>query len=215
VSDIFNEVDEEVRREKLKQLWDRYSIVIIALALLIVVGVAGWRGYQWNENRKAAQAGAAFEAADTLVEQGKHQEAEAAFAKVAADGTSGYRVLAKFREAAEVARRDKPAAVKLYDEIGRMPNIGSLQDLAQIRAGMLLVDTAPLAELTTRLEPLTARDRPFRHTARELLALASYRAGDAAAAKRWHEMITADAETPEATRSRVDVLMALSADAKS
>jgi hypothetical protein len=216
VSDIFNEVDEEVRREKLKQLWDRYSIVIIAVALLIVVGVAGWRGYQWNENRKAAEAGAAFEAADALVEQGKHQEAEAAYAKVAAEGTSGYRLLAKFREAAEVARRDKPAAVKLYDEIGKMPSIGALQaDLAQVRAGMLLVDTAPLPELSARLEPLTARDRPFRHTARELLALASYRAGDAAAAKRWYEMITADTETPEATRSRVEVLMALSADAKS
>jgi hypothetical protein len=216
VSDIFNEVDEEVRREKLKQLWDRYSIVIIAAALLIVVGVAGWRGYQWNENRKAAEAGAAFEAADALAEQGKHQEAEAAYAKVAADGTSGYRLLAKFREAAELSRRDKPAAVKLYDEIAKMPSIGVLQaELAQIRAAMLLVDTAPLPELSARLEPLTARDRPFRHTARELLALASYRTGDAAAAKRWFEMITADAETPEATRSRVDVLMALSADAKS
>jgi hypothetical protein len=216
VSDIFNEVDEEVRREKLKQLWDRYSIVIIAVALLIVVGVAGWRGYQWNEDRKAAAAGAAFEAAAEQADQGKHQEAEAAFAKVAADATPGYRMLAKFREAAAVARRDKPAAVKLYDEIGKMPGVGPLQaDLAQVRAGMLLVDTAPLPELTARLEPLTARDRPFRHTARELLALAAYRAGDAAAAKRWHEMITADAETPEATRSRVDVLMALSADAKS
>jgi hypothetical protein len=125
-------------------------------------------------------------------------------------------VLAKFREAAELARRDKPAAVKIYDEIGRMQGIGPLQaDLAQVRAGLLLVDTAPLPELTTRLEPLTARDRPFRHTARELLALAAYRTKDAAAIKRWHELITSDAETPEATRSRVEVLMALSADAKS
>ena len=102
-------------------------------------------------------------------------------------------------------------AVRTLDTQGRLYPT----DEAKVAPSMkVLVDTAPLAEVTTRLEPLTARDRPFRHTARELLALAAYRAGDAAAAKRWHEMMIADAETPEATRSRVDVLMALSADAK-
>ena len=38
VSDIFHEVDEEVRREQLKKLWDRYGIYLIALAVLVVVG---------------------------------------------------------------------------------------------------------------------------------------------------------------------------------
>ena len=63
VSDIFNEVDEEVRREQLKKLWERYGILIIALAVLFVAAVGGWRGYQWWEAKKAAEAGAAFEAA--------------------------------------------------------------------------------------------------------------------------------------------------------
>ncbi len=63
MSDIFREVDEEVRREKLKQLWERHSNLIVALALLIVLGVGGWRGYDWWETRKSAESGAAFEAA--------------------------------------------------------------------------------------------------------------------------------------------------------
>ena len=46
MSELFDEVDEEVRREQLKKLWDKYSIYIIALALLIIAGVGGWRGYQ-------------------------------------------------------------------------------------------------------------------------------------------------------------------------
>jgi hypothetical protein len=71
------------------------------------------------------------------------------------------------------------------------------------------VDTAPAADLQHRLEPLTGRDRPFRHTAREILALSAWRAGDLTGAQRWFDMITTDAETPAATRSRVDVLMAL------
>jgi len=210
VSDIFREVDEEVRREKLQQLWDRHSGLIIAAAVLIVVAVGGWRGYEYWEGKKAAESGAAFEAATTLADADKHAEAQAAFAKIAAEGTTGYRVLARFREAAELARTDQTAAVKAYDAIAADSSLGrALQDLAAVRAGLLLVDTAPLADLNARLELLTARDRTFRHTARELLALGAWRTGDQAAAKRWFDVITADLETPSGTRQRIEVLIAL------
>jgi len=211
VSDIFREVDEEVRREKLQQLWERHSNLIIAFALLIVLGVGGWRGYDWWESQKAAESGAAFEAAIALAEADKHPEAQAAFAKIAGEGSSGYRMLARFREAAELAKTDPAAAVKAYDALAADSSLGrALQDLAAVRAGLILVDSAPLAELSTRLEPLTAADRPFRHIARELLALGAWRLGDTAAAKRWFDLIATDAETPAGTRQRIDVLMTLS-----
>jgi hypothetical protein len=210
LSDIFQEVDEEVRREKLKQLWERHANLIIAFALLVVLGVAGWRGYDWWENQKAAEAGAAFEAAVALGESDKHAEAQAAFAKVAKEGTAGYRTLARFREAAELAKSDSAAAVKTYDALTADSAIGrTLQDAAAVRAGLVLVDTAPLAELTQRLEPLTAADRPFRHIARELLALGAYRVGDTAAAQKWFDLIATDADTPSGTRQRIEVLMTL------
>jgi hypothetical protein len=210
LSDIFHEVDEEVRREKLQQLWERHANLIIALALLVVLGVAGWRGYDWWENQKAAEAGAAFEAAAALGEADKHAEAQAAFAKLAKDGTSGYRTLARFREAGELAKSDPAAAVKAYDALAADSSIGrTLQDAAAVHAGLILVDTAPLAELTQRLEPLTAADRPFRHVARELLALGAYRVGDSAAAKKWFDLIATDADTPSGTRQRIEVLMTL------
>ena len=196
-----------------KQLWERHGNLIVALALLVVLAVGGWRGYDWWETQKAAESGAAFEAAVALAEAGKQAEAQAAFAKLAKEGSSGYRVLARFREAAELAKTDPAAAVKAYDALAADSSLGrALQDLAAIRAGLILVDTAPLAELTARLEPLTAADRPFRHTARELLALGAWRAGDAAAAKRWFDLIATDVETPAGTRQRIDVLMTLSGD---
>jgi hypothetical protein len=211
VSDIFQEVDEEVRREKLKQLWERHGNLIVAFALLIVLAVGGWRGYDWWENRKAAESGSAFEAAVALAESGKQAEAQAAFSKLAQEGSSGYRILARFREAAELAKTDPAAAVKAYDSLAADSALGrSLQDLAAVRAGLILVDTAPLADLNARLEPLTAADRPFRHTARELLALGAWRTGDAATAKRWFDLIATDAETPAGTRQRIEVLMTLS-----
>jgi hypothetical protein len=215
VSDIFNEVDEEVRREKVKQLWDRYSVLIIGVALVIILGVAGWRGYDWWETRQAAEWGASFEAAAALAEAGKHAEAAAAFQKIAAEGTSGYRMLARFRAAAELAPSDPTAAVKAYDAITADASVGRpMQDLAAVRAGFLLLDTAPLAELTTRLEALTTSDRAFRHTARELLAWAAWRADDKAAIKRWIDLIGSDIETPKDMRQRMEALMAVSPGAK-
>jgi hypothetical protein len=216
VSDIFSEVDEEVRRERLQKLWERWGAHIIALAVLIVLAIGGWRAWQWWETKRAAQAGAAFDAAISLAEAGKHQEAETALDKVAADSPAGYRTLARFREAAELALRDRPAAIKAYDALAADGSLGrTLQDLAAVRAGLLLVDSAPLSELQSRLEPLTGADRAFRHTARELLALAAWRAGEVAAARRWFDVIMTDAETPTGTRGRIEMLIALAdADGK-
>jgi hypothetical protein len=213
VSDIFDEVDEEVRREQFKKLWERYGSLFVALALLIVVGVAGWRFYQYWQDKMAAETGAKFTAAALLSEQGKHEEAEKAFARVAAEGSAGYRVLARLREAAELAARDPKAAVATYDDIAASSSTGQpLKDFAAVRAAMLLVDSAPLAEITRRLEPIAAAGAPFRHSARELLAFASWKGGDTAAMRKWTTLIRSDQETPPALRQRVEVLLSLAGE---
>jgi hypothetical protein len=210
VSDIFQEVDEEVRREQLNRLWQLYGNYFVALCVLIVAGVAGWRGYDYWQTKKAGEAGTAFEQAATLAETGKHQEAEAAFSKLAADGTAGYRVLARLREAGELSSTDSKAAVAAYDTIAADSSAGQLiRDLAAVRAGYLLVDSAPYPELQTRLEPLTANGRPFRHSAREILALSAWKSGDMEAARKWTDLIMTDPQTPPQTRSRAQVLSEL------
>lgn len=210
MSDIFREVDEEVRRERLEQLWKQYGNYITAALILVLACIGAWRGYVYWQERKAAEAGAAYEAATVLADEGKHPEAQAAFAKLASEGTPGYRTLARFREAAQLGLSDAKAAVTAYDALAANASLGTpLQDLAAVRAGFLLVDTAPYQELRTRLEPLTAADRPFRHSARELLAFGAWRAGDNAAARQWIDTVVADPETPSTIRSRVDVLAAL------
>jgi hypothetical protein len=210
VSELFDEVDEEVRRDQLKKLWDQYSIYIIAGALLIIAAVGGWRGYQYLEAQKAAEAGAAFDAAIDLSEQNKHAEAEAAFDKLAATAPSGYRMLARLRAAAEVASRDPQAGAKMYDEIAADRSIGTeQQELARIRAAGLLLDTESYPNMLQRLEPATKPEATFRHSARELLALSAWRANDTTAARQWLDMIANDGETPSAMRSWAEALQAL------
>ncbi|CCE01098.1 tetratricopeptide repeat protein [Bradyrhizobium sp. STM 3809] len=210
MSEFIDEVDEEFRREQLKKLWDRYSLFIIAVAVLIIAGVGGWRGYQYLEGQKAAEAGSAFNNALELSEQNKHAEAEKAFAEVAATAPSGYRMLARFHQAAEAAVRDRAAAVKLYDDIAADRSIGAeQQSMARLRAAGLLVDSAPYTDLKSRLESETVAGAPFRHAARELLALSAWKANDAAAARQWLDMIALDGETPPGLRSRAEALQAL------
>src|SRR5215475_7243231 len=98
-------------------MWDRYSIYIVAVALLIVAAVGGWRGYQYLEAKKAAEAGEAFNRAVELSEQNKHAEAQAAFVNIAAKAPRGYRTLARFRAAGEEASLDPKAAAKMFDDI--------------------------------------------------------------------------------------------------
>jgi hypothetical protein len=210
VSELFDEVDEEVRREQLKRLWDRYSIYFIALMVLIVAAVGGWRGYQYLEAKKAAEAGAVFEKAVALSEQDKHAEAEAAFADLAAKAPSGYRTLARMRAAAEASARDPKAAAKIYDDIAADRSVGSeWQDLAKVRAAALLLDSAGYAEIQQRLEASATPQSTFRHSAREMLALSAWRNNDMTAARKWLDAIAEDGETPPGLRSRAEALQAL------
>jgi hypothetical protein len=193
VSELFDEVDEDVRRDQLKKLWDRYSILIVAGALLIIAAVGGWRGYQYLATQKAEKAGVAFDKAAELSDQNKHAEAEAAFNDLAATAPSGYRMLSRLHAAAEVASRDPQAAVKLYDDISADRSVGALdQELAKVRAAALLLETAT-----------------YPNTARELLALSAWHANDMTAARQWLDMIANDGETPPGLRSRAEALQAL------
>ena len=215
MANIFHEVDEEVRRERMKRLWDQYGLYILLLVIVFVAGIAGWRGWEYYQNQRAAEFGAQFEAASALAAAGKFAEAEKDFAKISADGTRGYRVLARLREAEAMIARDRAAAVTQFDAVAGDTSLDQrFRDLASIRSGLLLVDTAPLPDMEKRLETVAATGRPFRHTARELLALSAFRAGDQKALQRWSGLIADDAESPAQMRARVKALTLLAGIAK-
>ena len=133
MADIFNEVDEAVRRDRLEKIWQRHGKLIIAGAILIVAAVGGWRGYDYLERKNAQEAGAQFEEAMTLAEAGKHQEAADAFAKVAKGSAGGYRTLARLREASELGSRDAKAGAAAFDALAADSGIGQrFQDLASL-----------------------------------------------------------------------------------
>lgn len=210
MADIFREVDEEVRRDKAVEFWSRYQTQFILLAALIVAAAGGWRYYQ-NQQRVAAEsAGARYEAALQLAREGKSAEADGAFQEIIRQGPAGYGLLARFRGAAEIALTDKPKAVAIYDSLAGDGNLDTLsRDVARLRAAMLRLDEADMAEIRQRLEPLAMTGQTFRHSARELLAYAALKAGDMEAAGKYFDAIVIDSQSPQGIRQRAEALLGL------
>ncbi|MFG1373806.1 tetratricopeptide repeat protein [Xanthobacter oligotrophicus] len=216
MTDIFHEIEEDLRRERLRKLWDRFGGLIIAAIVLVVVGAAGWSGYTYWRHQQAVAASAAFQSAVGLFDAGKFAEAETAFSAVAKDGPAGYRSLALFRGAAAAAARDKAAGIAAFDAIAADTRLPALvRELAQLRAALILVDTAGLADVKQRVAAIAAGTGPLRNAAREALALAELKAGDLAAANKTATEITSDSETPPGVRSRAELIRRLTAGAGS
>jgi hypothetical protein len=210
MSDILREVDEELRRERYQKLWERYGIYLVGAALVLVLAVAGWRGWEWYQAREAASAGARFETALELDAAGKQSEADEILAALANNAPRGYRTLARFRMAAELSKRDRAAGAAAYDALADDTSVeAAFRDLAKLRAALSLVDTASASEIARRVDPLIAGNSAFKASAREVLALARFRAGEREAARKLFVEVVADPETPPSLRSRAQLMLAL------
>ena len=103
--EFLRKVEEEYRREQMAQIWKRYNGIIIAVVVLIVAGVGGWRFWQHMQETRAQEAAVRYEEALRLSSEDNGQEAQAAFENVVKeDGSTCYAMLARFRLAAELGQ---------------------------------------------------------------------------------------------------------------
>lgn len=211
MTDIFKEVDEDIRREQLKKLWDRLGPWIIGLAVIIVVATAGYRGWVYWQTRQAEASGDRFIAATRLSGENKHDDAIAAYESLTSNGSGGYPVLARFSVASEKARAgDTKGAVDEFDKIAADNSAASeVRTLARLRAAVLLADTATLPDLESRIGDLATTGNNWRLIAREMLGLAAWRTGEYAAARKYFDQVANDQETPQDMRQRSRLMLAL------
>jgi len=162
-NEFIREVDEDYRREQILQVWRRYSGVIIALAVLLVAGVAGWRYWQAQQHAAAEAASIRFDAANRLARDGKVEEADKAFTALEQDGTAGYRLLSRFRAAAETSKADPAKAASDFDALAGDAALGDgLRDLARLRAALIRMDGPNPDAALANLQSLAAGS-PYRH----------------------------------------------------
>ncbi len=211
MTDIFKEVDEDLRREQARKLWDRYGPFVIGLAILIVVATAGYRGWEYWKEKQAQATGDRFVAALDLAAKGEHEQAIAALKEIESNGSGSYPVLAGFRVASELAVTGKKQdAITEYDAIAaRSGTSDAIKALARLRAAALLVDSISLADLEKRLGDLAGTGNVWRHNARELLGLDAWRTGDYETARKYFDEIDQDQEAPQDLRQRAQIMLSL------
>ena len=208
---LIREVDEELRREQLAKLWDRYGLYGLAVAALIVVGVGGYKVWEARQMAAAEAAGARYEAVIQLLEQGKADEALNGFAAIAKDGPRGYAALARLQLAGNAAKAGRTAeALTAYEDLANDRTVDPLlADFARLQAAALKLETADWTEMQNRLTPLTGEKNAWRFSARELLGLAAYRAGRLGEAKQTLLALVADPEVPTSIGERARMLMSM------
>jgi hypothetical protein len=208
MSDIFREVDEDVRRDKAAEFWAKYQNYFLGAAALIVLATAGYRFYDYRRLQTAEAAGAAFQQALTLNQEGKSAEAAAAIAKLTTDAPRGYQVLARFTDAGLKAKSDAKTGAAAYDSLAADASLDPLmRDAARLRAALARVNAGDIDAGKSALEVLAAPDGVYRNTARLTLGAMAIVARDYASAGKWLDLVAADPSAPATERAGAEQLL--------
>lgn len=210
MTDVFEEVEEQLRAERYKTLALRalpWVLGGLAAILLVALGAWGWSALQTRSMAEASQAYAdgveAFGAGDM-------DTAEQRFAEVAESGPAGYAALALMQQAGlRVNDGDLPGAVELFDAAADKSPDPIMADAARLKSAFALLDTAPLSELKTRLEPLTEEGRPYRALALEALAFARLMGGELDEARADFGVLTLMPGVSDVARQRAQAARAM------
>ena len=199
MSDIFREVEEDVRRERLEKIWKTYGDYIIAAGVLMFAGIAAFELWQRHEADERAKASAALVAAERITNP---TQAADAFNSLSRSSPKGYALVARLAEAnAMYASGQGKNAIDLYKQIAK-DDSGTIGSMARLRAAWGLADMASRGELAELLAPLNQPGNAFSPMAREVLAYADYRALDLKDARMKYQLLAADVQAPEALRGR-------------
>jgi hypothetical protein len=209
MNEFFREVDEDFRRDQVAQFWKRWGGLVIGAVVIVVIGVAGWRYWDYLETTRAQESAARFYEAQQQIEQTNVAAGQGLLEELAATGRGGYTILARFRLAASQGQQNPDAGALAYDALADDANVPeNFRNLARLRAALLRLDTQ-YETAAAQLQSLAAPDNPYRHSAREALGLAALKRGDYEAAGSWFDQLAMDADTPQALRGRLEIYSAL------
>ncbi len=213
---LLREVDEELRREKMERLWQRYNGLILGAAAVVIAGVAGYKFLESRRLSATYTAGSQFNAAVELANQNKREEAVKAFQHIAETGPHGYASLAKLHIAGAYVKDGKTAeAVAAFDALASDPSVDQLlKNFAQLQAASLRMDQADFTEMQNRLNSLTGDSSPYKVSARELLGFAAFKAGKLEEARKLLEPLLIDPNATRAIQDRIKIVMAEIASAE-
>lgn len=210
MSDAFQEVEEEYRRQQMAEFWDKYRVPLIGAAAALVLSVAAFQAWTYWRGQQEAASSRAFDAGVKVIDAEDKKGAAERFEKLGGKAVGGYVTLSKLHEAALKAQLgDAGSAVKIYDDIAKGGSGALFSDLATLRSVLLTVELASLEETRKKLDPVIANAGSWKPGALELLAYATWRAGKKDDALKLYAEILALDDAPEKTKRRATEMKAL------
>jgi hypothetical protein len=205
---VFREVEEELRQDEYKRLWDRYGKLIIAAVTAVILAVGGWQTWSYFDRQAAEQAATLYLDAVKKAEDGNLDDASAALQAINHKSLSQLKVLKEAELLAQKGEIDK--AVAAFDAAASNASGEKVfADIARIKSGYLLVDSQTPDQLLVRLGQYDKDGEPWRHHAREIFGLSAWRIKDYAMADRYFKALFDDPETPANMRQRAQRMVQL------
>ncbi len=207
MTDIFQEVEEEVRKERYEKLWKQYGNYVIAAAAVLVLAVGGyqaWKAYDLNQRQQLSDR---YQAAQALVAAGNAPQAETAFLEISKDRHDGYATLAKFHlVGAYLAQGKRDQAVALLRELTQYSDL-EIANAARLRLAWTEADARSRAEIEAIMQPLMASDSPWRFPAAEVLAYVDLKSGSRTQAEDEYQKLSQELEATPGLRQRAAAIV--------
>ena len=201
--DVFDEVEEELRKERYMQLLRQWGPWVAGVAFLVIAGVAGHEGWRAWQSSQADAASTRFAEARELELAGNGEGASAAYAALAEEGPRGYATLALLHQAAiEAEAGNAEAAARLYEQAAQRSPVALIRDLARYQAALAGFDSLSADDISLRLDPLVSGGSSFSLLARELMGAAALRDERWDQARRHYEFIQLSLDASEGLRLR-------------
>lgn len=211
VTDVFEEVEEEIRSERLKRLARTWLPVVGGILAVALVAALAWWGWQSFQTSQANKASVAYQRGIESLQSGDTTAAESAFAEAEKVGNGAYKALALQQRAGLAVQANRVAdAIKLFDQAAKASSDPILADPARYKAALLLMDNGgTLADLEARLMPLTDDDRPMRPFAQEALGLARLQFNKPTEAREQFVLLTLGQDVPDSVRQRAQAAISM------
>lgn len=210
MSDIFSEIDEDLKRDRALKLWKQYGNYVIAGAVVLVAATAGYVAWQDYSRKQAEAAAARYVAALDEAKSGSPAQAGKALTSIAQSGRAGYTALARLEEAGIKANAgDLAGAAELYRQVAADTSADpALRDAATVLAALDSLDAPNPGDVEKDLAALSAPASPWRYLAWEIEAAAAVKAGKIEDARRDYSRISDDPQAPAALRARAAEMLA-------
>ncbi len=202
------EVEEDIRQEKIKKMWRRFGPPAATVAALIVLGVFSWSFYINAKEQKSRDLSDQFLKAMEQVSLGQTETAQQIFKNLSQSSVKGYEFSSLMALAYQnIQKGDISKALGYYDLIIQGQFDEAYKNLARVLAAQTSVGMEYYANYQDDIEKISASNLALKWSAREVKALHFISLSKMDLAKSELKNLAESTEVPADIRVRAQMIL--------